>query len=284
LKAIKSSRLLTLLAATAILAAILAVSPGTVFAATVYVNYTGQGFAYDGTTYTINDERCSRENQTLANDGGTGQFVDWNGPGQPYQTGQAYLVWVLTANGASSATLHLPDKTVNMYKVGGTFKYASGWYDPASLFPGNYSTNTPVYAEYTSNKAIKNVQLTVSHGCAGFLRQGAWCSPGFWRNTLNFNPNGWTTIGVDPATTTFNGNVSPNFYANDLSPDRLLTYVLNNPNDFGGQLGTAGPYGLTAFNAVGAYLTEQIPGYQFDPNLIGDEQACPIDAHGAFKQ
>ena len=286
MKPTKNFRLLALLSATATLVGILTAFPSSVFAGTVYVNYTGQGFTYDGTTYIINDERCGLGNQTSANDGATGQFADWNGPGQPYQAGQAYLLWVLTANGASSATLHLPDKTVNMYKVGGTFKYASGWYDPASLFPGNYSSNTPVYAEYTSNKAIKNVQLTVSHGCAGFFGQGqgAWCSPGFWRNTLNFNPNGWSTIGVDPATATFNGNVSPNFYANDLGPDQLLTYVLNNPNDFGGQLGTAGPYGLTAFNAVGAYLTDQIPGYHFDPSLLGNDQACPIDAHGAFKQ
>jgi hypothetical protein len=74
------------------------------------------------------------------------------------------------------------------------------------------------------------------------------------------------TIGVDPATTLFNGNVSPSYYANDLSPDQLLTYVLDHPADFGGTLGTAGPYGLTAFNAVGAYLTDQIPGYDFDPS------------------
>jgi hypothetical protein len=255
----------------------------TAWAATFNINYTGQGFTADESGgFIINDERCGLENQTPANDGGTGQFANWNGTGQPYQTGQPYLVWVLTARGATAVTLHLPDMTVNMVQVGGTFKYASGWYDPAMLFPGNYSTNTPVYATYTSTTTVGNVQLTVSHGCAPH-KEGAWCSPGYWKNTLNFNPNGWTTIGVDPSTTMFNGNVSPNYYANDLSPDQLLTYVLNHPANFGGTLGTARPYGLTAFNAVGAYLTAQIPGYSFDPSLVGDDEACPLDAHGAFK-
>lgn len=254
------------------------------WAGTFYVNYTGQGFTNDGSGgFIINDERCGLENQTPANDGGTGQFANWDGPGDPYDTGDPYLVWVLTANGAASATLYLPDGPVAMINVGGTWKYASGWYDPPTLFPGNYSTNTPVYASYESNRTIKNVQLTVSHGCAPH-RQGAWCSPGYWKNTLRFDPNGWTTIGVDPATAMFNGNMSPNYYANNLSPDQLLTYVLDHPSDFGGTLGTAGPYGLTAFNAVGAYLTDQIPGYFFDPDLVGTSDSCPLDAHGAFKE
>ncbi len=97
---------------------------GTAFAGTT-VNYTGQGFNFDGTTHNLNDERCGLTGQNDANDGGTGQFADWNGPGQPYETGQGYLVWVLTANGAMSAKLNLPDGTVDMFKVGGTFKYAS---------------------------------------------------------------------------------------------------------------------------------------------------------------
>jgi hypothetical protein len=90
---------------------------------TVY--YTGQGFTFDGTTWIINDERCGLTGQAPANDGSTGQFADWNGPGMPYEIGQSYLVWVLTANGATSATLYLPDGAFAMYKVGGTYKFAS---------------------------------------------------------------------------------------------------------------------------------------------------------------
>jgi hypothetical protein len=256
-----------------ILLVLLATSVGTALASgTVY--YTGQGFTFDGTTWIINDERCGVGTQTPANDGSTGQFANWNGLGQPYETGQAYLVWVLTVNGASAATLYLPTGPVSMIKVGGTYKYASQYWSPDELIG-------VVYATWTGGPNRAN--LTVSHGCAGF-EESAWCSPGYWKNTLNKTPtNGWMTIGVDPATAVFNSYVSPNYYANDLVPNQLLTYVLNHPSDFGGTLGTAGPYNLTAFNAVGAYLTDQIPGYQFDPSLVGNDDACPIDAYGVFK-
>ena len=47
---------------------------------------------------------------TAGDDGGTGQFANWNGPNAPYETGQGYTVWVLTlnANPAGGVTLHLP--------------------------------------------------------------------------------------------------------------------------------------------------------------------------------
>jgi hypothetical protein len=219
------------------------------------VSFRGQGFTYDGTTWIINQELC-----------GVANGADVDGP---------YLLWVLTATGANNANITGPWGTAPMTKTGnGTFKYISGWYQPSALIGA-------VSATYDGK--VKNAQLVVSHGCAPAILGAAWCSPGYWRNTLNFSPNGWTTIGVDPLTTMFNGNVSPAFYANDLSTDQLLTYVLNHPTDFGGQLGTAPPYDLTAFNATGAYLTSLIPGYYFEPSLVGNDEACPLDAHGNFK-
>jgi hypothetical protein len=236
---------------------------------TVY--YKGQGFTFDGTTWIVNDERCGLEGQYPADDGSTGQFADWNGPGQPYQTGQAYLVWVLTVNGATSATLYLPDKTVSMYQVGGTYKYVSGWYDPEGLIG-------VVYATWAGgpNKA----QLTVSHGCAGFT-QGAWCSPGFWKNA---GDAAWTLIGISKDAY-FNQTVVPDFYATASSYDPTLWGVLTYTGQGGANhFGAAGdPYGLNAYNATGAFLSDNIPGYTFDPSLVGDETACPIDAHGAWK-
>jgi hypothetical protein len=269
---------MTLRRPTALLAAtiLLMATATSALAATFHVNYTGQGFEADGLGgYDLKSERCA-EGQN-ANDGGTGQFANWNGPGQPYQTGQGYLVWVLTANGASSATLTLPDGTVNMFKVGGTFKYASKWYDPATLFPGNQATGTPVYASYERNSST-NAQLVVSHGCRPFVGNGAWCSPGYWRNAANA---AWTLIGVSK-TALFNDTVVPNFYDTASAANPTLIQVLTTPgaNTFGA---ASDPFGLNAFNATGAYLTDQIPGYSFDPNRIGDSDACPIDHHGNFK-
>jgi hypothetical protein len=244
---------------------------GTAFAGTI-VTYTGQGFNFDGTTYNLNDERCGLTGQNDANDGGTGQFADWNGPGQPYEAGQGYLVWVLTANGATSAKLNLPDGTVDMIKVGGTFKYASQYYSYASL------VGLPVTAEY-EGKAKGSVQLVVSHGCQPFETEGAWCSPGYWRNAADA---AWALTGY-AKTDLFNNTVVPDFYDTASAADPTLIQVLTTPgaNTFGA---ASGPYGLNAFNATGAFLTDQIPGFHFDPDLIGAENACPIDNHGNFKQ
>jgi hypothetical protein len=236
------------------------------------VTYTGQGFNYDGTTYNLNDERCGLDGQTPANDGGTGQFANWNGAGQPYQTGQGYLVWVLTANGATSATLTLPDGTVNMFQVGGTFKYASKYYSYASL------TGLPVTATYNGT-AKGNAQLTVSHGCQPIETTGAWCSPGYWRNAEDA---AWALTHYTK-TDPFNTTVVPNFYDTPSGANPTLITVLTTPgaNTYGA---ASAPYGLNAFNATAAFLTAQIPGYSFDLSLVGNETACPIDHHGNFKK
>jgi hypothetical protein len=241
-----------------------------VLAATT-VTYTGQGFNFDGTTYNLNDARCGADSN--ANDGSTGQFAHWNGPGQPYQTGDAYLVWVLTANGATSATLRLPNVgTVAMVPVGGTFKYASTYYPYATL------VGLPVIATY-NGRAKGNVQLVVSHGCAPYDTDvGAWCSPGYWRNA---DDAAWT-LATAGKTDLFNATVAPDFHATPSGANPTLIQVLTTPgaNTFGS---ADAPYGLNAFNATGAYLTSRIPGFAFDPTLVGAENACPIDNHGNLK-
>jgi len=47
----------------------------------------------------------------------------------------------------------------------------------------------------------------------------------------------------------------------------------------------SGPFGLSPFNATGAFLTDNIPGFDFDPASVGDDdsQTCPIDHFGNFK-
>jgi hypothetical protein len=236
------------------------------------VTYTGNGFNFDGTTYNLNDERCGLTGQDDANDGGTGQFADWNGPGEPYMTGQGYLVWVLTANGATSAKLNLPDGTVDMIQVGGTFKYASQYYNYVDI--ANIVT-----AEY-EGKAKGNVNLVVSHGCQPFETEGAWCSPGYWKNAQDA---AWALTGY-LRTDLFNDTVYDYWYGATFAADPDLITVLSNAPTYSGPplAGTSG-YALNAFNATGAMLTDAIPGFHFDFDLIGEENACPIDNHGNFK-
>ncbi|MBL1379321.1 hypothetical protein [Zobellella iuensis] len=252
------------------LAAVVATTPA--LAGTI-VTYTGQGFTFDDTTANLKNERCGLTGQDDADDGGTGQFADWNGPGQPYQEGQPYLLWVLTANGATSAKLNLPGGSVDMIQVGGTFKYASQYYNYNAL------VGLPVTAKYQGT-VRGNVQLVVSHGCQPFEgEEGAWCSPGFWRNAADA---AWALTG-HAKTDLFNDTVVPDFYDTASAANPTLIQVLTTPNanTFGA---ASGPYGLNAFNATGAFLTDQLPGFHFDPSRIGEENACPIDNSGNFKQ
>lgn len=85
----------------------------------------------------------------------------------------------------------------------------------------------------------------------------------------------------------FNGNVSTFYYGADLDPDVLLQTVLDNPPTYSGAplQGTGVACALNPFNATGAYLTDKIPGFQFDcaVMLAGKSDACPIDSFGHFK-
>jgi hypothetical protein len=242
----------------ALLLAVMAFDPVAAYANSV--TYSGQGLIADGFGgYDLITEIC-----------GVANGADVDGP---------YLLWVLTATGASNADITGPWGTAVMTKYGkGTFKYVSGWYDPSTL-PGN------VVATYDGK--AKNVQLTISHGCRPY-KEGAWCSPGFWKNA---DDAAWTLIGVSKDAY-FNQTVVPDFYATASSYDPTLWDVLTytgagGANHFGA---ADGPYDLNAFNATGAFLTNNIPGYQFDYDLFVQAQntgettyMCPIDSHGNFK-
>ena len=256
-------------------AVVLAIS-ATAVASTPTVSYTGQGFIDNGNGgFILKDDRCGVGTQTPANDGGTGQFANWNGPGQPYETGQGYTVWVLTlnANPTGGVTLHLPSGEVQMYKVGGTWKYASPYVSREDALA------TPVHA--TFGGAVRNTQLVVSHGCKAFdEEQPAWCSPGFWRNA---EPGAWALTG-HARTDLFNATVVPDFYDTASGANPTLDTVLTTPgaNAFGSLSGPYNP-GLNAFNATGAMLTDALPGYSFDNTRDVDGKLienCPIDHFG----
>ena len=155
---------------------------------------------------------------------------------------------------------------------GGAFKYIAEWHDPDTL-PGNVSGSY-------DGKA-KNVQLVVSHGCRPFNPdKPVWCSPGYWKNAKDA---AWTLTGHGK-TDLFNDTVVPSFYD---TPNADLTLslgtVLNTPgaNTSGA---ASGPFGLNAFNAVGAYLTESLDGYSFSTtDYAAGSDTCPYDHHGNLK-
>jgi len=219
------------------------------------VSYRGQGLLADGFGgYDLATELCGVAN---------GAEVD--GP---------YLLWVLTATKSDNADITGPWGTATMIKFGnGTFKYVSAWYDPSTL-PGTVS------ATYDGN--TKNAQLVISHGCRPFT-QGAWCSPGFW---MNAEDAAWALTGYSRSDL-FNSTVYDGFFGTTFVADPTLNTVLTtNGGTYKGAPvpGTSG-YDLNAFNAVGAFLSNQIPGYQFswDVMMAGSDDGCPIDHFGNFK-
>jgi hypothetical protein len=144
----RSRRFSLFLAATLVLAAMIA--SGALAVVATCINWTGQGVTCEGGNCVLNKEVCT------------------DPEGNP--TGP-YLLWVLTANGATSATITINGVSYPMEKVGGTFKYRSDWYD----------LNT-VQASACYEGTIKNgnPQFVISHGCPPAELQA--CSPGFWKN------------------------------------------------------------------------------------------------------
>ena len=237
-------------------AAVVLASGAALFGYANVVYYSGQGVVADGFGgYDLKTELCGIENG-----------ADADGP---------YLLWVLTAAGASNANITGPWGTAPMVKSGnGAFKYVSGWYDPSTLFP------EVVVATYDGRP--RNVQLVISHGCRPLVDSGAWCSPGFWRNAQD---GAWALTGKSKADL-FNTSVYNVWYGATFAVNPTLQTVLNDAPTYSGPPvpGTSG-YALNAFNATGAYLTDNIPGYHFDWDVMvaGGSDACPIDHFGNFK-
>lgn len=187
---------------------------------------------------------------------------------------EAYLLWVLTATKSDNADITGPWGTAEMTKFrGGTFKYVSGWYDPSTL-PGNVTA--------TYDGKTKNAQLVISHGCRPF-KEGAWCSPGFWGNATDA---AWALTGYSK-TDPFNDTVYDYFYGATFATNPTLETVLNTQGGTykGAPVPGSSGYELNAFNATGAFLTNNIPGFEFnwDVMVAGGSDACPIDHFGNFK-
>jgi hypothetical protein len=134
-----------------------------------------------------------------------------------------------------------------------------------SVLGGGYLFDDVHYDASNTNPPADNTQ------CGP---KGAFCSPGFWKNA---KPAAWSLIGTSPSAR-FNDVVVPGAYANAISPpNTTLADVLNakGANTFGK---AAGPFGLNPFNAVGAALTNRLPGYTFG----GVDAPCPISNAGVL--
>ena len=236
--------------------------------------FTGQGMIGDGFGgFDLRTERC-----------GVANGADVEGP---------YLLWVLTATGASTAHITFNtselSETFPMTKFGnGTFKYVSPWLPPSTL---------PDSVTATYDGRPRNAQLVISHGCRPFVKgASAWCSPGFWHKAT---PASWALTGF-AKTALFNSTVYDGFYGATLDADPTLNVdptldivLTTDAHDKGtykrrGVSGTdprthAPNPALNPYNATGAFLTDHIPGYQFDPAVVGQSDACPLDHHGTFK-
>jgi hypothetical protein len=150
--------------------------------------------------------------------------------------------------------------------------------------PGLYTWTTSAYQSTNGTSdaqySISGPQPTVEVISCPQEKQGAWCSPGFWKNAA---AGAWALVGKS-ASDLFDGFVYDYWFGNSL-PGITLGTVLNDPPTYSGPpvAGTSG-YALNAFNATGAALTNLIPGYQFDWDVMvaGGEDACPIDHFGDF--
>jgi hypothetical protein len=225
------------------------------------VVYSGQGTHLDDNDIRVlGEEICGIE---------SGAEVD--GP---------YLLWIATANGAEAVTITGPWGTEPMEQAGGgnsTWKLVTDYYDLEDLI-GNVSASW-------EGSVNGQVQLVISHGCPdGNGDIGAWCSPGYWGNSAS--DDAWALTGHDKSDL-FNQTVVPNFYATASGENPSLGMVLSTPgaNTFGA---ADDPFGLNAFNAVGAMLTDALDGFYFDPALMGDEykdvQVCPLNNAGGWDE
>jgi hypothetical protein len=149
---------------------------------------------------------------------GQGTYLDDNGERQLGQVicgvengaevDGPYLLWILTANGATSASLS-GMVTGEMHKAGGgnsVYKFVSDWYELDDLLG-------EVEGMWTG-RVRGSVQLVISHGCppANGESETAWAANGDVAGTLPFNEDGkgsWATYveydGAEKTVTFFAG-------------------------------------------------------------------------------
>lgn len=218
--------------------------------------YTGQGISNATGSYLLNTPKCGEDRDAAG----------------------AYIYWKFTATRSDNAVISGPwTMPQAMTKQGnGSFFFISSWYPLGSLI-GNVSA--------TFDGDDINPQLTISHGCApvDVPEKPAWCSPGFWKNALDA---AWATTGYSKESM-FNTTVYNKFFGTLLDPSVNLGTVLSTRGGMykGAPVSGSSGYPLNAYNAVAAFLSDNIVGYQFSyaDYLNETEESCPLDHHGNFK-
>jgi hypothetical protein len=137
--------------------------------------------------------------------------------------------------------------------------------DSAPLTAGNYTYNASIAGD-------SNYEGDTSEDEPLSVKNGTFCSPGFWKNASDA---AWAKTGYS-RTDSFNDTVAAAGFYPEIDPDQTLDYVINNNNLYG----QAGQYNLTGANAVGAFLSSQIPGFVWNGTQV---DTCPLSNNGSFK-
>jgi hypothetical protein len=121
-------------------------------------------------------------------------------------------------------------------------------------------------------------------------KESFFCSPGFWKNGSD---EVWALVAPITRDSLFNNTVVSGFYDTQFSATNPLrvngspngAIVSTNPtlqqvlDNSGGANTNSGPFGLSQYNATGAFLTNAAGLH----NSGTDVENCPIDAHGSLK-
>lgn len=108
--------------------------------------------------------------------------------------------------------------------------------------------------------------------------QLAWCPPAFWRNATDA---AWALTGYSKQTL-FNYTVVPTYYDQGYADTGELYSILLNKNYYDAKGLNRPPFGLTPYRAVAAFLSDNIPGYDFSLDAMKGGNTCPIDIYGNF--
>ncbi len=120
-----------------------------------------------------------------------------------------------------------------------------------------------------------NVTTTTANGPgpASCGLKAGFCSPGFWKNASDA---AWAQVAPVTKSSLFNSVVVPDAYGKAISPPTTTLWDVLNAKSATTYGKVFEPLGLNPYNAVGAALTNLLPGYTF--GSVTDP--CPLNNKG----